>query len=56
MTAQKKTLQKPTDLVKKLGELKETLRTNRFGMSGTSNTKGTRDIKREIARILTKLN
>ncbi|MFT7557484.1 MAG: ribosomal protein L29 [Planctomycetota bacterium] len=56
MTAKKQALQKPEDLVKLLHKLQEDLRVQRFGMSGTSNTKQIRDIKREVARILTQLN
>ncbi len=47
-----------SDLRKELTELKSELQSFRFGMTGskTRNVKRGRDIKREIARILTELH
>lgn len=54
------TLQGKTDidLAKALNEKREALRKFRFGISGskTRNVKEGRDIRKEIARILTELN
>jgi len=46
------------DLVKVLGEKRETLRKLRFGASGSKhrNVKETSIIKKDVARIMTELN
>ena len=49
---------KDTDLAKALVEKREALRKFRFGISGskTRNVKEGRNLKKDIARILTELN
>ncbi|OHA92488.1 MAG: 50S ribosomal protein L29 [Candidatus Zambryskibacteria bacterium RIFCSPHIGHO2_01_FULL_46_30] len=46
------------DLVKALGERRETLRKVRFGSTGskTRNVKGGASMRKDIARIMTELN
>jgi ribosomal protein L29 len=46
------------ELVKSLGEKRESLRKIRFGVAGskTRNVKESQSVKKEIARIMTELN
>jgi ribosomal protein L29 len=57
MAKEKLTEKKDTDLTKLLKEKRETLRSFRFGITGskTRNVKEGRDVKKSIARILTEV-
>lgn len=44
------------ELTKNLSEKRESLRKIRFGVGASKNTKETRELKKDIARILTALN
>ena len=50
--------QSKQDLIKALGERRETLRKIRFGSTGskTRNVKGGASMRKDIARIMTELN